>query len=209
MDYSSLACHKRTSAIFEALIGPGPNGKTRFSAADILRIARDPAAPPLVAVCARLLVTARSDPRRWSVGRDGKPRKVHMDPEPARAFERIADRLEGRPLQSVAMSVRRERTPSEIAAELSRILTASPHLRELIAPHLATLPALPEGGAVPPRPGAAAGEQPGSYSGFLEGEFGPSAEVWPIAGDVGVEVASAIQPPEGSVCGDLEAGTDF
>lgn len=99
----------------------------------------DADAPPLLRAAARLLAIAGSDARRWNVARDGTRTLAGLDPEVGRAFDRLADRIEGKPTQSLTVERRTERTPAECAAALAALLAAHPHLADAIAPRLADL----------------------------------------------------------------------
>lgn len=106
---------------------------------DARRCMIDPVAPPLLRAAARQLAIAGSDARRWTVAKDGTRTLAGLDPEVGRAFDRLADRIEGKPTQSMTIERREARTPAECAAALSSLLAAHPHLADAIAPRLAAL----------------------------------------------------------------------
>jgi hypothetical protein len=106
---------------------------------DARRCMIDADAPPLLRAAARQLAIAGSDARRWTVAKDGTRTLAGLDPEVGRAFDRLADRIEGKPTQSMTIERREARTPAECAAALSALLAAHPRLADALAPRIADL----------------------------------------------------------------------
>lgn len=120
---------------------------------DVARIARDRSAPPLVVAAARVLYIAGSDARRYTFARDGTRQLAGLDPEVGRAFDRLADRLDGRPVQSVSVHRTTERSPAESLAALGALLERHPSLAHALAPRIAALaPGIAGGMTMPPDP---------------------------------------------------------
>ena len=120
--------------------------------ADVGRMMRDPSAPPLVAAAARLVWTAGSDARRYSYTRDGQRVLAGLDPEVGRAWDRVADRLDGRPMQSLAVHRTSDRSPAESLAALGALLERHPSLAAALAPRLATIAPMATARTDPPVP---------------------------------------------------------
>jgi hypothetical protein len=146
-------------------------------------------------------VVAGSDARRYTVGKDGERRLVGLDPECGRAFDRIADRLDGKPVQSVHVHRTSQRTPAESIAALEALMARNPALASMLAPRLAMLaPA-----AAPPidaqpladhpgrPPNAAVGVEEGPLSIFqpVPDSFAPQA----VEESAVLEAATSSEPP--------------
>lgn len=146
------------------------------------KVATDKHAPPLIRAAARQLVIAGSDARRYAVGRDGERRLVGLDPECGRAFDRVADRLDGRPVQSVHVHRTMQRTPAESLAALEALMARNPALATMLAPRLAMLApaAAPTIDAQP-----LDDPHPGPPNGHASGGGGPPSMFQPILDSFG------------------------
>ena len=80
------------SECLNALLIVGHDGTPKYTKADIERIAEDLQSAPAMVIAARRVLSAM---------RDGKLPRGGADPEPGRDFDRIADRIEGKPAQAV------------------------------------------------------------------------------------------------------------
>ncbi len=75
-----------------ALLIVDEDGRPRYTKADLERIVTDDDAAPAMVIAARRILSAM---------RDGKLPRGGADPEPGRDFDRIADRIEGKPAQAI------------------------------------------------------------------------------------------------------------
>ena len=80
------------SECLNALLIVDGDGRPRYTKADLERIVADDDAAPAMVIAAL---------RSLSAMRDGKLPRGGADPEPGRDFDRIADRIEGKPPQAV------------------------------------------------------------------------------------------------------------
>lgn len=155
------------------------------------RAATDKQAPPLIRAAARQLVVAGSDARRYTVGKDGERRLVGLDPECGRAFDRIADRLDGRPVQSVHVHRTSQRTPAESLAALEALMSRNPALASMLAPRLAMLAP----SAAPPLDAQPLDDHPGGPPNAIDGvEEGPPSIFRPIQDQVAPSPPPMFQP---------------
>jgi hypothetical protein len=134
-------------------------------------ICDDPAAPPMVRSCARLWLVAGLDPVRYRLARDGTKVEALIDPEVGRAWERIADRLDGRPTQTVHVHRTQERSPIEIASAMSALLARHPELARMLPAGVNQA-----GGGAPQRDAVSGGDAPPIFQPSGESCPGPHGE---------------------------------
>ncbi len=107
------------SECLNALLIVDGDGRPRYTKADLERIVTvDDAAPAMVIAARRIL----------SAMRDGKLPRGGADPEPGRDFDRIADRIEGKPTQHIIAEQPPQRTPEEIMASIRAFEAEHPEL---------------------------------------------------------------------------------
>jgi hypothetical protein len=111
-----------------------------FQVANLQAIASDEKQTPLARAVARLWQVATRNPIRQCMGRNGELEEKPIDPTWLRAIEVLFNRMEGMPQQAVTVTTKRERSPEELRASLTAMLSASPHLAAMLAPHAAMLP---------------------------------------------------------------------
>ena len=80
------------SECLNALLIVDWDGRPKCTKADLERIVADNDAAPAMVIAARRILSAM---------RDGKLPRGGADPEPGRDFDRIADRIEGKPAQAI------------------------------------------------------------------------------------------------------------
>ncbi len=105
------------------------HGTPNFTQADLKEIVADDNAAPAKVIAARRILSAM---------KDGKLPRGGADPEPGRDFDRIADRIEGKPAQHIMVEAPPQRTPEEILEEIRALEAAHPELLRQAQP-----PALP------------------------------------------------------------------
>jgi hypothetical protein len=119
------------------------DGTPKYTRADLEAICEDPAAAPAKVIAARRVLGAMKDEGRFALDRRGKAHPAGTDPELGRDFDRIADRTEGKPIQSVRVEHVQDRPIAEIIADIQKLLAADPELaallRESTDPDLAKL----------------------------------------------------------------------
>ncbi|MCH8344707.1 MAG: hypothetical protein IH983_12060 [Planctomycetes bacterium] len=123
-----------------ALLIVDGDGRPKCTKADLERIVADDDAAPAMVIAARRILSAM---------KDGKLPRGGSDPEPGRDFERIADRLEGKPAQHVKVT---QHAPSldSLEAELRAMVAQDPTLparmramlAEVAGPEATPLPAV-------------------------------------------------------------------
>jgi hypothetical protein len=111
-----------------------------FQVANLQEIATDERQTPLARAVARLWQVAVRNPIRQCLGKAGELEEKPIDPTWLRAIEVLFNRMEGMPQQAVTVTTKRERSPEELRASLTAMLSASPHLAAMLAPHAAMLP---------------------------------------------------------------------
>ena len=166
---------------------------------------------PLYVACARELLLAAG----WAIDQDGalvrvgvrrcvdRAGQVHIagvDPEPSRALERIADRLDGKPHQTLEVERREGRPLRSIVGDLLSVLQAPelegcPELAELV--RLRALVVLSEAGRMGGGPVLVA------CGGAADGGQGPSAP----GPDVAAVPAEGGHPPAAAAGGGGTAST--
>ena len=117
------------SECLNALLIMDRDGRPKHTKADLERIVADDDAAPAMVIAARRILSAM---------RDGKLPRGGADPEPGRDFDRIADRIDGKPAQHIMVEAPPQRTPDEILAEIRAFEAEHPELLRQAQP-----PALP------------------------------------------------------------------
>jgi hypothetical protein len=107
------------------------DGRPNYTEADLERICNDPNEGLAKKIAAHRLLGAAKDGDRFAVDRRGKVYPAGTDPEPGRDFDRICDRTEGKPIQSVRVERVEDRDPEVILAEI-RALLRDPELARLV-----------------------------------------------------------------------------
>ncbi len=107
------------SECLNALLIMDRDGRPKHTKADLERIVADDDAAPAMVIAARRILSAM---------RDGKLPRGGADPEPGRDFDRIADRIEGKPTQRIIAEAPPCRTPEEILAAIRELEAAHPEL---------------------------------------------------------------------------------
>ena len=105
------------------------HGTPNYTQADLKESVEDENAAPAKVIAARRVLSAM---------RDGKLPRGGADPEPGRDFDRIADRIEGKPTQHIIAEQPPQRTPEEIMASIRAFEAEHPELLQQTQP-----PALP------------------------------------------------------------------
>lgn len=116
-----------------ALLICGPNGH-RYTVDEIQAIAESGESAPAAKMAARRVLSAMRDGTKW--GEDAETGEFYpmgTDPEPGRDFDRIMDRLGGKPAQSIQVNQTIERKQTEIESEIGAMLTAEPALLAYLA----------------------------------------------------------------------------
>ena len=99
------------------------HGTPNYTQADLKEIVADDNAAPAKVIAARRILSAM---------KDGKLPRGGADPKPGRDFDRIADRIEGKPAQHIMVEAPPQRTLEQIEAEMEAMLLANPELVELL-----------------------------------------------------------------------------
>ncbi len=120
------------SELLHGLLAMDDDGTPKYTRADLEKIFADENAAPALVIAARWILDGMRDGQRWIVGKDGKLQPAALDPTPSRVRESLADRLEGKPIQSVHVQRTEHRLPAEIGADiastLAALLTAGPEV---------------------------------------------------------------------------------
>ncbi len=103
---------------------------------------------------AREVLCAGSPRERWAIDRKGKSYPAGTDPEPGKAFERLLDRLAGKPRQTVKIESEPVRAAVDIRVDIAAMMVADPSMRAVVTAalavdvaQLAAQPAVLEGSA--------------------------------------------------------------
>lgn len=108
------------------------DGKPRYSMAELQEIVSDPEQPPSRILAARRILSACRDGTRYVKDKHGNVFPAGSDPEPGRDFDRIADRLEGKPMVRVEHESGPKRTQEQVQAELLRLCHKHPELLSIL-----------------------------------------------------------------------------
>lgn len=120
----------------------------RYSLDQIRQIAESPESGPAYVMAAWRILTACRDPAKWVIDEEGETYYAGSDPEPGRAFEQIADRLEGKPATTLHVT----RTdaaahPDDLRRELLQHMISRPGLVRFLLEQVSTAAAA---GTLPP-----------------------------------------------------------
>lgn len=125
-----------------ALLICDDEGQPRYSLDVIEYLANDPESAPALVIAARRILSASRDGTRYEVVTDRRTgeRRAYpcgTDPEPGKDFERIMNRLAGKPAQRLEIEDMREtRRVDEIRADLLSLVQSTPGLRALLLTNL-------------------------------------------------------------------------
>ena len=100
--------------------------------AELQEIVSDPEQPPSRILAARRILSACRDGTRYVKDKHGNVFPAGSDPEPGRDFDRIADRLEGKPMVRVEHESGPKRTQEQVQAELLRLYHKHPELLSIL-----------------------------------------------------------------------------
>jgi len=103
-------------------------GRPRYTLADLRAIVEDPNEAPARILAARRILSACRDGEKWVIDRKGKAHRGGTDSEPGRDFDRIADRLEGKPVASVNVHSTSDEPVGELIDELRGLIESHPVL---------------------------------------------------------------------------------
>ncbi len=106
-------------------------GKPRFTVDDLEKICQDPEQSPATLIAARRVLSACRDPRRYVKDKHGNVFAAGSDSEPGRDFDRIVDRLEGKPTVTVEHKGSAERTAEQVRSELAGLVARHPELMSI------------------------------------------------------------------------------
>jgi hypothetical protein len=116
-----------------AFLSEKEDGTPNYPRARLEEICEDPDASPAKVIAAQRVLGAMKDGRRFATDRRGKVYPAGTDPEPGRDFDRICDRTEGKPVQSVRVERVPDRPSAEILAEIRALLRSDPELARIVA----------------------------------------------------------------------------
>ena len=114
------------------LLHIGSNGRPQYELKDLERIVTDPRESPAKILAARRILSASRDNQRFIKDKHGNVYPAGSDTEPGRDFERIADRIDGKPTIRVEHDHGVERTPEEIKKQLSVLIEDNPQLQAIM-----------------------------------------------------------------------------
>lgn len=109
------------------------DGTPRYSQAELQRIVSDPDEPASRVLAARRILSACRDGTRYVKDKHGNVFPAGSDPEPGRDFDRICDRLEGKPMVRVEHESGPQRTQQQVQQELLRLVAKHPQLLGMLA----------------------------------------------------------------------------
>jgi len=109
-----------------------PNGDAAYSVEALEKIVSDPNQPPARILAARRVLSACRDGTRYVKDKHGNVFPAGSDPEPGRDFDRIVDRLEGKPTVRIEHEDGPRRTESEVKTELLRLVAKHPELMSIM-----------------------------------------------------------------------------
>ena len=109
------------------------DGTPRYSQAELSRIVSDPDEPASRVLAARRILSACRDGTRYVKDKHGNVFPAGSDPEPGRDFDRICDRLEGKPMVRVEHESGPQRTQAQVQQELLRLVAKHPQLLGMLA----------------------------------------------------------------------------
>ncbi|HBF52395.1 MAG TPA: hypothetical protein DDW72_00550 [Afipia sp.] len=126
--------HGRRSVLqyLNDLLWVGESGKPSYTTEDLEAIVRNPKAPPSKMLAARRILSACRDPTRYVKDKHGNVFPAGSDPEPGRDFDRIVDRLEGKPTVRIEHEDGPRRSENEVRTELLKLVTKHPELMSIM-----------------------------------------------------------------------------
>lgn len=98
----------------------------RYDHGEIEAILHDPDSPNAAKVAANVVITAMRPSQKWTVDQEGNALPAGNDPEVGKAFDRIMDRLIGKPISRDENPKDVSRQPDSIEQELLALLRAEP-----------------------------------------------------------------------------------
>ena len=108
------------------------NGRPQYELKDLEKIVTDPRESPAKILAARRILSASRDNQRFIKDKHGNIYPAGSDTEPGRDFERIADRIDGKPTIRVEHDHGTERTPEEIRKQLAVLIEDNPQLQAIM-----------------------------------------------------------------------------
>jgi len=114
----------------------GCNGAEGLPFEVIKLLSEDEVVPAMVRMCALQVVTAATDPRSWRFDEDGNRWLHKVEPAVGAAFDRIADRIQGKAAQTININQREDISPSALEARLVGLLSSNPEVVDLLREHL-------------------------------------------------------------------------
>jgi hypothetical protein len=110
------------------LLHIGVDGVPRYTVAELEEVVKDPTQPPSRILAARRVLSACRDGRRYVKDKHGNVFEAGSDPEPGRDFDRIVDRMEGKPVARIEHESGPNRSMDQIRSELLRLVDKNPQL---------------------------------------------------------------------------------
>lgn len=108
------------------------DGRPQYELKDLEQIVTDPRESPAKILAARRILSASRDNQRYIKDKHGNIYPAGSDTEPGRDFERIADRIDGKPTIRVEHDHGVERTPEEIRKQLAVLIEDNPQLQAIM-----------------------------------------------------------------------------
>ena len=108
------------------------DGSPTYEIKDLEKIVIDPRESPAKIVAARRILSAARDNQRFIKDKHGNIYAAGSDTEPGRDFERLADRIDGKPTIRVEHDHGTERTPEEIRKQLAVLIEDNPQLQAIM-----------------------------------------------------------------------------
>ena len=108
------------------------DGKPQYELKDLEKIVTNPRESPAKILAARRILSASRDNQRFIKDKHGNIYPAGSDTEPGRDFERIADRIDGKPTIRVEHDHGVERTPEEIRKQLAALIEDNPQLQAIM-----------------------------------------------------------------------------
>ena len=116
------------SELLHGLLAMDDDGTPKYTRADLEKIVEDEDAAPALVIAARWILDGMRDGQRWVVGKDGKLQPAALDPTPSRVRVELADRLEGKPVQKIAVQQTPTPTPQECEDNIVATIESHPEL---------------------------------------------------------------------------------
>jgi hypothetical protein len=110
------------------LLHIGVDGAPRYTVAELEEVVKDPTQPPSRILAAWRVLSACRDGRRYVKDKHGNVFEAGSDPEPGRDFDRIVDRMEGKPVARIEHESGPNRSMDQIRSELLRLVDKNPQL---------------------------------------------------------------------------------